>query len=930
MTPERWRRVEALFGQCLELAEPADRHALLRRECIDDEDLLGIVDAMLQADASGDSGLRGIIGACVAEAADRASEPWTGRVLGAYRVEREIGAGGMGTVFLARRADAEYERRVAIKVLSNAFASQEERHRFLSERQILANLTHPNIAQLLDGGTTSDGAPYIVMEYVEGAPIDEYCTAAKLSLKERLRLFLRVCSAVQHAHQSLVIHRDIKPTNILVTADGTPKLLDFGIAKPLDAAAMSRTIAMTRLGARLMTPRHASPEQVRGDPVTTASDVYSLGVLLYYMLTERYPYDVRGERASDLEHAILETPPQRPSAVVAKRQRRALGGDLDNIVLKALRKETERRYPTVDALAHDIECHLGHLPVAARPDSGGYRLRKFVQRHKIGVATSVAVAVTIAALVGFYTMRLAEERDIQAREREAADRVAQFMVDVFRVADPSSGRGDVTARELLDQAYGAIDDVNEQPLVTSKLMLAMGRAYGGLAIFDRSIELQTKALELRRRRLAPDDLEIAEALHHLGTSKFDSTDYVGARADLEAALAIRRQRLGPRALPVGETLARLAFVDIRQSQYPQARQHLDESLAIHVATAGPDDRRTGDVHALFGSYHWGLGENGEARQAIARALAIEERAPEPNELRIAALVHTMGLIAWQMGQHADAIALYERELALREKALGPNHPSVGHALYGLGNSSGNVGRFREALAYFKRSAAVHEKVFGPQSQFLAMTLGGQGFLLLRIEDYAGAREALARSLAMFEAHVGPRHTDLRSPLAGLSKVDIAERRYADARQRMERALAIVEAAFPPGHPDVLRTRISLADVHRAQGNHAQALEYYEPSIAALDRTLGLDHPYAVDALCGAGASLASTGQSERALARYQRARANIASRKHIDQRVGVAECLENYAAAVRASGELAEAADAAAIAARIRDALRAARSSSRN
>jgi serine/threonine protein kinase/tetratricopeptide (TPR) repeat protein len=925
MTPERWQRVEALFGQCVALAEPAERHALLRRECLDDAELLGIVDAMLEADLGSDEDLRAIISASVEEAAERSAEPWTGRVLGAYRIEREIGAGGMGTVFLARRADAQYERQVAIKVLSNAFASQDERRRFVSERQILANLAHPHIAQLLDGGTTTDGTPYLVMEYIEGVPIDEYCGAAKLSIHDRLRLFLRVCSAVQYAHQNLVIHRDIKPTNILVTSDGTPKLLDFGIAKPLDTAPVARTVAMTRLGARLMTPRHASPEQIRGDAVTTASDVYSLGVLLYYLLTGRYPYDVRGERVSDIEHAILETQPHRPSTV-ASHARRQLAGDLDNIVLKALRKEPERRYATVNELARDIQSHLTHLPVTARPDSGGYRLRKFVQRHRIGVATSVAVAGIITALVIFYTLRLAEERDLQARERAAADRVSQFMVDVFRVADPQSGRGDITARELLEQAYGAIDDdMNEQPLVTSKLMMAMGRAYAGLALFERSVELQTKALELRRQQLPPDDPEIADALHHLGVTKADRADYAGARADLEAALAIRRQRLGPLALPVGETLSSLAFVEMRESKYPQMRAALDESLAIHLATAGPDDPRTATVYALLGSYHWGLGQNRESQEATARALAIEERAAEPNELRIAAFIHTMGLIAWQSGQHAEAIAHYERELALLEKRLGREHPRVGNALYGLANSSGNVGRYGEALAYFERAAALQEKVFGPQSPALAMTLGGQGFLRLRLEDYAGARRALERSLAMFEARLGPQHSDLRSPLAGLSKVDIAERRYGDARRRMERALGIVEATFPAEHPDVLRTRISLADAYRAQGDHAKALELYEPSIAALERTIGLDHPYAVDALCGAGAAFALTGDSVRALERYRRARANLASRKQLDQRVGVAECLEGYSAAVRQTGALADAADAAATARNIRGTLRAAR-----
>jgi eukaryotic-like serine/threonine-protein kinase len=937
MTPERWATVDQLFSRCVALSEP-ERRALLDRECGEDPELRDLVQAMLRADATGEDALQQLVSASVAQLDGEPSEPWQGRLLGPYRIERQLGAGGMGTVFLARRADAEYERWVAIKVLSNAFASAEERRRFVSERQILANLSHPGIAQLLDGGTTAEGSPFLVMEYIDGVPIDEYCITQRLPLNARLQFFVRVCDAVQYAHQHLVIHRDIKPGNILVTADGTPKLLDFGIAKLLDASAMPRSVAVTAAGARLLTPQHASPEQLRGEVVTTASDVYSLGVLLYRLLTDRLPYRTRDGSAGEIERAVLDTPPDRLSAAASAssaaqgprwlrlRSRPTVSAELENIVLKALRKEPSRRYTTAREFALDVECYLAHRPVAARPDSVGYRLLKFGERHTVGVGlTALAIAAFVAS-VGFHTSRLAQERDVERRERASADRVAQFMVDIFHVADPQSGESKVTARELLDRGYQAIDqELKGEPLLAAKLALAMGRAYGGLAMFDRAGELERQALALRRAHLAAQDPEVAEALHYLGSTLADRGDYVAARTNLEEALGIEERALGPDAVAVGDTLTRLAFVDLRQSRYPAMRAALDRSLAIHLKAAGPDDRRTADVYALLGAYHWVVGEYPAARDAVGRALAIEEGAAAPNSLRIAGFVHTLGLLAWQTGDYSRAMDLYGRELAVREAQLGPEHPSVALPLYGLGVTSANLGMYRDSLAYFRRAAALQEKTLGPDSHYLAMTLGGYGFTLLDVGDLPAARQALARSLAIFQASFGPQHPDLRAPLVGLAKVAAAEHHFEEARALLERALAIVEAKFPPEHPDVLRTRVSLGDVYRAQGDYARSLEYYEPSVLAFQRTLGLNHPYAVDALCGMSDALARLGQPARAAEYYAKAHANLAAQNYADRRAEVAECLRGDADLLRQLGQRVAADEATAQADRIRGYLREAR-----
>jgi eukaryotic-like serine/threonine-protein kinase len=378
MNPDHWQRVKDVFGQACEKT-PEQRSSFLAEACLGDEELRREVSSLLESHQ--DTG--GVFDTPVAAAFAPRVDPLVGRFIGSYRIIRQIGRGGMGSVYLAERADDEFRRRVAVKAVSSELVDEETRRRFHNERQTLAALDHPNIIKLLDGGTAEDGSPYLVMDYVEGQPIDEYCKTHKLSTVERLELFRTVCSAVTYAHQNLVVHRDLKPGNILITADGTPKLLDFGIAKLLRPE-YSTSMAMTRTDLRPMTPEYASPEQVLGGPITTASDIYSLGVLLYRLLTGFHPYQLKTQTALELEKAICLTEPERPSTSVLHAGddglARLLKGDLDMIVLKAMRKEPQRRYCSAEQLSEDIHRHLVGLPVIACKDSWHYRVSKFVTR----------------------------------------------------------------------------------------------------------------------------------------------------------------------------------------------------------------------------------------------------------------------------------------------------------------------------------------------------------------------------------------------------------------------------------------------------------------------------------------------------------------------------------------------------------------------
>ena len=435
MNPERWRRIEAVFHGALDRDEGGAREAYLDRECAGDAALRAEIEALLRSDSAKTSGIidTPIAGVLAAAAAPRDDDAPAGlpdgTLVGPWRIRREIASGGMGTVYLASRADGEYEQEAAVKLIRRGRAGADLLERFRLERQTLARLSHPAIARLLDGGATADGRPYLVMEYVAGEPIDAYCAARRLGLDARLRLFRAVCAAVEHAHRNLVVHRDLKPSNILVTADGAPKLLDFGIAKVLSEEGEPGGAAPTR--ARLMTPEYASPEQVRGESVTTASDVWSLGVLLYELLTGRHPHrEARATRTPyAIERAICEDEPERPSRAAEHGER--ISSDLDAIVLMALRKEKDRRYESVSRLSEDVGRYLEGLPVLARSGGAAYRARKFARRHRIAVGAVALLLLTLAGGVVAIaaSARLARERLAEVLRLSDLTRLSGFLAE---------------------------------------------------------------------------------------------------------------------------------------------------------------------------------------------------------------------------------------------------------------------------------------------------------------------------------------------------------------------------------------------------------------------------------------------------------------------------------------------------------------------
>ncbi|MBD3298756.1 MAG: protein kinase, partial [candidate division Zixibacteria bacterium] len=564
MDTNRWKRVQELFDAVIDL--PADeRAAFLERKCAGDDELRAEVESLLDADASDHAILDGhaadMIG--VEEAPSR-----EGTAVGPYRLVEEIGAGGMGTVYLAERADGQFRQKVALKVIRRGMDTEQILQRFAGERQILARLQHPNIARLFDGGMTDDGVPYFTMEYIDGEPIDLYCDKRRLSIDDRLQLFLTVCDAVDYAHHNLVVHRDLKPGNMLIAVDGTVKLLDFGIAKVIGRVEDATQLeSITRTGARVMTPGYASPEQIRGDTVTTSTDVYSLGVVLYKLLTGLRPYAMTGDNPLEAERAVLLTDPNRPSAAVIappeftgaddtevstarladargttpERLRKRLAGDLDNISLMALRKEPDRRYASAGHLRDEIRRHLNGLPVEARPDTIGYRVSKFAKRYRGAVITGAAVLVMLVGVVTYYTIRLANERDRARASAERAETASRFLRGMFELPSTGTIGGRVTVRELLENGAARIEtEFAGQPDMQANMYAVLGDLSVKVGMFESALDLLARSIELKRELYDDPHPDIAATIYMAAVAAYEIREFGAAETLYNEVLTIQR------------------------------------------------------------------------------------------------------------------------------------------------------------------------------------------------------------------------------------------------------------------------------------------------------------------------------------------------------------------------------------------------------
>lgn len=729
---DRWDQLQALF----ETALPLEGEALaifLDERCAGDPSLRRELEALLLAARSENAALTDLIGAAArsaaAEPSDSSDQLAPGTPVGSYRVDAHLGAGGMGDVYLASRADGSYEKQVALKVIRRGMDSAAIVARFERERQLLAGLSHPGIAALLDGGVTGDGRPFFAMEYVDGERIDRYCDRHRLSLTARVELFVQVCQVVHYAHQNLIVHRDLKPSNVLVTAEGQVKLLDFGIAKSLE----SDDEDLTQPGLVPFTPGFAAPEQLLGETVSTATDVYTLGVLLYLLLAGRRPFEAQ-KSAATLEAEILRGDPPRPSTAVttlaeaAQRDattvatdrglrlealRRALRGDLDTICLTALARDPAARFGSAAAFASDLDLFLRHEPIRARPPVLGYRLRKFARRHRVGLAATVAIAGSLAIVGSYATARIAAERDRAVAERATTEQVVAFLVSLFEGSDPGQARGEtVTAQQLLESAMRRIDsELKGQPAIRQRLLSVLAEVNSALGQDEQARALYREAFKLLESTRTPADDERSEF-----------------RAELELGAGVIEQNLGE--LDAAETHFRQALRLAKASGSLLLEQRSLGALAFLEETRG---------------------EPAKADALFVKALAIaRRRASGVDDHWLAmALKERSGILRMQ-DRPRDAEPLLKEALAMFERLYGSPHPEAADVKRMLAGVYRDTERYDIARPLYLEMIDERTRMLGESHREVLHSWNSYTHLLSKEKDYEEVQVVQDRVMAELE------------------------------------------------------------------------------------------------------------------------------------------------------------------------------------
>ncbi|WP_022836453.1 serine/threonine-protein kinase [Salisaeta longa] len=799
---DRWAEISALLDAVLD-RPPDEQAAYLEANC-DDPALRQEVEALLAAEADAPSFLDGAA-ADLAEDAFASGEAIhgpdllsPGTELPPYRIEGVLGRGGMSVVYRGSRSDGSFTQDVALKVMRSFAGDASFVQRFLNERQILASITHPNIARVFDGGTTEDGRPYFVMELVEGTPITTYCDEQRASIDERLALFDTVCRAVQHAHQNLIVHRDLKPSNILVTKDGTVKLLDFGIAKLLDEApafAPDASLPRTRTGLQLMTPEYAAPEQVTGEAITTATDVYALGILLYELLTGHRPYRLDERSTYQLIQAICEDAPTRPSTIVTRtspdpsddpadaRQtstdqlRRRLSGDLDAIILKTLRKPPADRYPTVDALTEDLDRHRSDAPVHARAGSTAYRVQKFARRYWASLST----AAVILLLLVTYAVTVTWQAEQIAQERDKAEAVTSFLTRLFEQTDPlRQGNPNLKVRTVLDRGAERIDtQLDGQPAVRSDLQTVMGNVYTSLGL------------------------------------------YPPADALLQSALAARhRTEARPEALAATEQA--LAYSAFRQGRYARADSLYRETLAHYRAAYGATDVRLNDArNGLLMT----LNETGRHKEAEAigrTSLATYKAADAPVP---ATLLHNFASTLQNMGKFEESLALRKRALRRYREQYGSRHPAIANVLVRLAFTYHRMDSLAVAESLYYDALNMRRKLLPAGHPHIASSLVRLSWLLAEQGRTQEAAPLIREGLSILRTLLPADHWQIAAAESVQALVWARQGKVAEALPVMQRSFTVFKQQFGLDNWRTQSAARALMGMYQAAGRPQAAARY---------------------------------------------------------------------------------------------------------
>jgi serine/threonine-protein kinase len=731
MDKNTWSDVKTIFFKAVELA-PKEREDYLNDICNDPDIKEEILSLLSAHDKSGkfleDSTI-------LPDPISDNSVFFIGKTFGKYKIERLLARGGMGLVYLGSRDD-EVKQKAAVKIINPGMVSDSVIKRFQNERQTLANLNHPNISRLLDGGITDDGIQFFVMEYIDGIPIDEYCDKNKLNIKERLKLFLKVAAIVQYAHQNLVVHRDLKPGNILITQDGEPKLLDFGIAKILSPEGKTNE-TITHKGVWNLTPEFASPEQIKGETITTSSDIYSLGIILYKILTGHNPYSIKSLFHSDIRKIITQTEPVKPSEIIYQtvenkpgeerkeinpdsisktregnidKLRKKLIGDLDNIVSMSIRKEADRRYSSVDHFAEDISSYLENKPVKANQDSFMYRSKKFIKRNKTAVSF-VALILLIIAIGIIGTIRqariIAKERDNANLEAEKANRIKSFLLDMISAPDPMKDGSEVKVIDVIQRASGKLKfELADHPQIEAEIRTMIGNTYQNLGIYDPAETELMKAYELNKKLFGEKSKESAMSLKNLGLIYHYKGDYKKTEIYYKNSLAMLKSIETEPSFETALVLDTYGTLMTDIGDYEKAEELTKEALMIGEATKGSDDSEVAQIKNNLATSLNYLGKLDEADSLYRESLRVFRKNYGNYHIQVSRVINNLAFISIFKKEHKNAIPLLEESLDIKRTVLGENHPDLILAYSNLGSTYFNVEEYGEAEKFMKASVDV--------------------------------------------------------------------------------------------------------------------------------------------------------------------------------------------------------------------------------
>ena len=780
------------------------------------------------------------------------------RHLGAYRITDKIADGGMSSVYLAERADGYFDQSVAIKIMRLGLETRESEQQFAKERQILASLNHPNIANILDGGVYEDGTPYLVMEYIEGLPLDEYCKNHNLSLEERINIFLTVCDAVKYAHRNLVIHRDLKPNNIFVTNDGHVKLLDFGIARLIEDH-NSPDSSRTQTAQQFLSLDFSAPELLTNDKITTSTDIYSLGIILHLLLTDSKPYQLKGSSLSDIERVITSDPVTKPSKKLhndinadsanstAPVSPKKLKGDLDNIILKALYKEPGYRYQSVDELIDDLYNYLENRPVSARSATITYQMRKFFERNKILVSSTVLVLIflTSATLFSIHQANIAdenariaqEERDRAQSEATKSEEVAGFLQDLFEAGDPFAEGEDMTIADVLGRGAEKVEtDLEDQPEVRAELMRVIGNVYHSLGNFDQARSLLEQSVQVREDHYGLDHLELARGLNELGSLLRDKGDLAEAEALHRRALAIRRSQLDEMSIPVAESLNNLAAVLYDADRYRESLPYYEEALEIFRYNYDDNHPHLAAITNNLANVYYEFNDYDRARQLYTETLQMDRDIYGEDHPHVATSLNNLGRALADIGLNDEADSMLVTSLQMRKQHLGEMHPFVAQSLYNIAILRSNQGDYDAADSLYNQALNIRRQELGEDHPRVATALNGLALMHQRRGDLNEAKTYFeeAQSIIGLSSHSVTR-ANLTVNYANLLR---RMGDYTSSETYLRQALDTLKSEFDTDHADIADTYSALGQTRHAMGYSEEALEYYREAESIYETVFG--------------------------------------------------------------------------------------------